>query len=80
MAVRSLEERADLCRMMMERAADRGHGYSADSFAQERTDVSRAAGLLRDLIGQMGGDRGHSADRVSDTAEPVGSVAEDEPR
>jgi two-component system chemotaxis response regulator CheB len=56
MALRSLEEKAELSRSMAERAEADGHGLSARAFRQRADDAHRAALLVRDLLEQAAPD------------------------
>ncbi len=55
MALRSLEEKAALAREIGERADSHGHRLTAKSFARQAAEAQRAAGLVRELIEQIGG-------------------------
>lgn len=50
MALRSLEERASLTRDMSRRAADRGHGRTAEMFDLQCGEAMDAARLVRELL------------------------------
>lgn len=50
MALRTLEERAELTRDMSRRAADRGHRRTAEMFEAQSGEAMQAARLVRDLL------------------------------
>jgi two-component system chemotaxis response regulator CheB len=68
MALRSLEEKAELSRSMADRAEASGHELSGRSFRQRADDAHRAALLVRDLLERAGHDDG--------TDEAAGSVGD----
>jgi two-component system chemotaxis response regulator CheB len=57
MALRSLEERAALSHRMGERAQERGHVHTAESFRERHEEAQRAALMIRQLLqhGELGG-------------------------
>jgi two-component system chemotaxis response regulator CheB len=54
-ALRSLEEKAELTRSLAARAGERGHVLTAKSFQAQSDESVEAAGLVRELIDQIGG-------------------------
>lgn len=58
MALRSLEEKAALTRELGRRADDRGHTLSAGAFHAQAAEAHRAAGLVRELIDEIGAGPG----------------------
>ena len=63
MALRTLEEKAELSRAMAARAAAAGHELTCRSFSERAEDAHQAALLVRDLLERAPHD-GH--DRAED--------------
>lgn len=76
MALRSLEEKAALTGNLADRARERGHHLSAQSFDSSVAETRHAAELVRELIDRMGSLSDTSAG-MPGAPEPV--VAEHEP-
>lgn len=55
MALRSLEEKAALTRELGDRAIERGHSLTGESFSRRSEEALQAAELVRDLIARITG-------------------------
>lgn len=62
MALRTLEEKAELSRAMAARAIASGHALTAQAFTERAEDAHRAARLVRDLLDRVTRDTSESAE------------------
>jgi two-component system chemotaxis response regulator CheB len=74
-ALRSLQERAALCRKLARQAVARGHHGSADGFLKRATEIDGHAVVLRDVIGR----RMPSLETPDYAADPSPEEAEEAP-